>query len=221
MTASEWSASPEPGTMLEALRGKISSRKARLFACACCRQIAGGVFYSGFLEAAERHADGAVDDDGLAAACAVTRAIAEAPAGLPAWDGTGAMEYLDWVGANAAVPACAPAAGVSEATEAARWAAGVLGGEPVEAAQAAQSDLLRDMIGNPYRVTELDRRWLTSDAVALAAGIYADQAFDRLPVLADALMDAGCDSEDILAHCRSDGPHVRGCWVVDLVLGKE
>ena len=64
------------------------------------------------------------------------------------------------------------------------------------------------------------RRWLTSTVLGLARAIYADRAFDRLPILADALEDAGCDDADVLAHCRGDGPHVRGCWVVDLVLGK-
>ena len=48
-----------------------------------------------------------------------------------------------------------------------------------------------------------------------------DRAFDRLPVLADALQDAGCDNADILTHCRSGGEHVRGCWVLDLLLGKS
>ena len=61
----------------------------------------------------------------------------------------------------------------------------------------------------------------STDAVGVARAIYDDRAFDRLPILADALMDAGCDDEQILAHCRGPGPHVRGCWVVDLVLGKE
>ena len=65
------------------------------------------------------------------------------------------------------------------------------------------------------------RPWLTPDVVGLARGTYEETAFDRLPLLADALMDAGCDSEDILTHCRSEGPHVRGCWVVDLLLGKD
>ena len=68
---------------------------------------------------------------------------------------------------------------------------------------------------------ELDPSWLTSTVIALAEGIYSDRAFDRLPILADALEDAGCDHADILAHCRGDGPHARGCWVVDLILGKE
>jgi hypothetical protein len=63
--------------------------------------------------------------------------------------------------------------------------------------------------------------WLTSDALALARGIYAEEAFDRMPILAGALQDAGCDNDEILNHCRGPGPHVRGCWVVDLLLGKE
>jgi len=54
----------------------------------------------------------------------------------------------------------------------------------------------------------------------LARGIYEDWAFDRLPLLADALMDAGCADEDVIGHCRSDSPHVRGCWVVDWMLDK-
>jgi hypothetical protein len=66
----------------------------------------------------------------------------------------------------------------------------------------------------------VDPQWLTSTVAALAQGIYADRAFDRLPILADALQDAGCGNEDVLAHCRGAGPHARGCWVVDLLLGK-
>jgi hypothetical protein len=85
-----------------------------------------------------------------------------------------------------------------------------------------QRALLRDIFGNPFRPVTLDPRWLTSDVVALAQGIYADRAFDRLPILADALQDAGCEQEDILTHCREPQlTHVRGCWVVDLVLGKS
>jgi hypothetical protein len=86
---------------------------------------------------------------------------------------------------------------------------------------AVQARLLRCIFGNPYRPVSVGPSWLTSTAVALAEGIYADRTFDRLPILADALEDAGCGHADILAHCRGDGPHARGCWVVDLLLGKE
>jgi hypothetical protein len=84
-----------------------------------------------------------------------------------------------------------------------------------------QAVLVRDIFGNPFRPVAFDSRWRTEDVLGLARGIYEDRAFDRLPLLADALMDSGCDSDDVLSHCRSEGPHVRGCWVVDLVLGKE
>jgi hypothetical protein len=56
---------------------------------------------------------------------------------------------------------------------------------------------------------------------ALVPAIYDGRAFDRLPVLADALEEAGCQDADLLGHCRGAGPHVRGCWPVDLILGKE
>ena len=63
--------------------------------------------------------------------------------------------------------------------------------------------------------------WNDGTVRRITEGIYEERAFDRLPILHDALLDAGCDNEDILAHCRSAGPHVRGCWVIDLILGKE
>jgi hypothetical protein len=81
--------------------------------------------------------------------------------------------------------------------------------------------LLRDVFGHRAAPVGDPGPWRTADALALARGIYDEQAFDRLPLLADALMDAGCADERVIAHCRSDGPHVRGCWVVDLVLGRE
>ncbi len=81
----------------------------------------------------------------------------------------------------------------------------------------AQAGLLRDILGNPFRHTTLDPRWLTSTVRGLAQCIYADRAFDRLPIL----LDAGCYNEALLSHCHSPEPHVRGCWVIDLLLGKE
>jgi hypothetical protein len=89
---------------------------------------------------------------------------------------------------------------------------------------AAQCDLLRDVFGNPFRPVTFDPAWRTPTVVALARQM--DEAPDdrrdyaALPILADALQDAGCDSADLLDHCRGKGPHVRGCWALDLVLGK-
>ena len=84
-----------------------------------------------------------------------------------------------------------------------------------------QAVLAREIFGNPFRPVTLNPAWLTSTVLALANGIYSERAFDRMPILADALQDAGCDNEDILTHCRQSGEHTRGCWVVDLLLGKE
>ena len=87
---------------------------------------------------------------------------------------------------------------------------------------ALQSRLIRDIFGNPFRPVTLDPAWRTSTVRALAQGIYEERAFDRMPILADALQDAGCVSADIQAHCRDPQQvHVRGCWIVDLVLGKS
>ena len=83
-----------------------------------------------------------------------------------------------------------------------------------------QSSLLRDIFGNPFRPVTFDPAWRTDAAVGIAQAAYDSREFGNLPVLADALQDAGCDHPDVLAHLRGPGPHVRGCWVVDLVLGK-
>jgi hypothetical protein len=55
----------------------------------------------------------------------------------------------------------------------------------------------------------------------IARGIYEGHRFEDLPILHDALLDAGCDNQDVLDHCKDPGPHVRACWVLDLLLGKE
>ena len=84
----------------------------------------------------------------------------------------------------------------------------------------AHAGLLRDVFGNPFRPVAFDPGWRTEPVIALARQMYDGRDFGPMPVLADALDDAGCDHPDILSHCRGPGPHVRGCWVVDLVLGK-
>ncbi len=85
--------------------------------------------------------------------------------------------------------------------------------------------LLHESIGPLlFRPINLKPAWLTWNGgiiAKLAQSIYDERAFDRLPVLADALEEAGCTNADMLSHCRGPGPHVRGCWVVDLLLGKE
>jgi hypothetical protein len=87
--------------------------------------------------------------------------------------------------------------------------------------RAAQAELVRCIFGNPFRPVTPDPSWRTSTVVALAQQMYESRDFAAMPILADALQDAGCVDEAVLDHCRTDGPHVRGCWVVDLLLGKE
>jgi hypothetical protein len=98
-----------------------------------------------------------------------------------------------------------------------------LGDKPVALAAecSAQVGLVACIFGNPFRPITADAAWLTPTAVSLAQAIYDDRAFDRLPILADALEDAGCDNADLLNHCRLPGEHVRGCWPVDLLSGKQ
>ena len=81
--------------------------------------------------------------------------------------------------------------------------------------------LIRDIFGNPYRSVAFDPAWRTETATGLALKMYDEKQFAAMPILADALQEAGCEQPEILAHCREPGTHVRGCWVIDLVLGKE
>jgi hypothetical protein len=90
-----------------------------------------------------------------------------------------------------------------------------------KAEKQAQVRLLHDIIGNPFRPLTFTPAWRTAGAVALAQTMYDDRRFDDMPLLADALEEAGCTEEAILKHCREPGEHVRGCWVVDLILDKN
>jgi hypothetical protein len=197
MTEAEWLACEDPTPMLELVSGTAGGRKLRLFGVACSRRAWGRLDDLGraAVEVAEGHADGRAGSDALRAARLACRT-----------GGVGSAWY-----AAATRPAVAARnAALSAAT-----------GPAPGAERVAQAGLLRDILGNPFRPVKLDPAWLTSDVVTLARGIYEDRAFDRMPILADALQDAGCDNEDVLNHCRGPGPHVRGCWVVDLVLGEE
>jgi hypothetical protein len=87
--------------------------------------------------------------------------------------------------------------------------------------EEALCGIVRDVLGNPFRPVKFSPKWRTSTAVALAKQMYKSNDFGAMPILADALQDAGCGSEEVLGHCRdAKQTHVRGCWVVDGVLGK-
>jgi hypothetical protein len=84
-----------------------------------------------------------------------------------------------------------------------------------------QSPLLRDIFGNPFRPVTFDPAWRAADTSGIAARMYDSRDFSAMPILADALEEAGCTNPDLLLHAREPGVHIRGCWVVDLVLGKS
>jgi hypothetical protein len=102
----------------------------------------------------------------------------------------------------------------------AAWLATTVSGHD-DATQGELAALVRDIFGNPNRPLAVDPSWRTSTVLALAKTIHEDRAFDLMPILADALQDAGCGDADLLDHCRGPGPHARGCWVIDLLLGRE
>jgi hypothetical protein len=81
--------------------------------------------------------------------------------------------------------------------------------------------LLREQLGNPFRPYTFDPHWRTETVIALATGIEGERTFDRMPILADALEEAGCDERPMLDHLRGPGPHAVGCWVLDLILDRE
>lgn len=90
---------------------------------------------------------------------------------------------------------------------------------PIALPQSAIPNIIRDVFGNPFRLGRVDA--VLAAAASMAAAIYAERAFECLPILGDALEEAGCSDAEVLEHCRTPGLHVRGCWVVDLVLGKD
>lgn len=86
--------------------------------------------------------------------------------------------------------------------------------------QEAESNLVRDIFGNPFRPFSFRTEWRTEAVTLLAKHIYESRDFSAMAILADALEESGCSDEDILSHCRGNGPHVRGCHVIDMILGK-
>jgi hypothetical protein len=223
MTEAEWrTEDSRPQWMADFLgdrrtsRTKAGRRKLRLFACGCCR-VAWDVLPDDRLReavrVAERFADGLATKEELAASRAAVEGLRDdrGPFGKRP---TGVR-----VAVGMAVAATEPQASAAAFAMTATVAP-LAGRMRPAAAETYLCRLLRCVFGNPFRPVDVDRSWWSATAVGLARRIYEDRAFDRLPILADALEDAGCDEAGLLAHCRGDGPHTRGCWVVDLVLAK-
>jgi anti-anti-sigma factor len=204
-TAESWVADPDPYHRLEVLPGSVPARKRRLFAVACGRRIGhllGSAACRRAMEVAEAHADGGATDAELAAADAeASAAVADAE------------EHGRLTAATAAAGATADPDAGRAARRAAAWAGEVDGPAP-------QLSLVEDVFGDPFRATRFDPPWLTPAVRDLAWRIDNEADFDRMPELAAALAAAGCDDRELLAHGATPAGHVRGCWAVDLVLGR-
>jgi hypothetical protein len=211
--------------MLEFLRGKVSERRCRLFACACCRRIWGWMADERSrqaVEVCEDYADGRAGKKKLAAAAKALDA---------SWPSS-----LDASSLAAAVVVNACAGSLSQVAEwTPAYASGLLGRERGDYAERTerivQCDLLRDIFGNPFRPAPtigpavLD--WNRRVVVRLAQRAYDDRHcpdgtldLARLAVLADALEEAGVTDTLLLEHLRGPGPHVRGCFALDAILGQ-
>ena len=227
MTEAEWLACDHSMPMLRFLDGKGGERKLRLFTLGCCRRIEQLLPDSRCRKAidlVDAFAEAKTERRDLRIAEGAAEYYRDHPMELPEdrliVAGAGAIFQLSQDLPSFRLVAEA----ASDAVECSILAAGgnqLAATEGKRNESATQIKLLRCIIGNPFRPVTLDLSWQTANVVALAQGIYADRAFDRLPILADALEDAGCTERAILDHCRQPGEHVRGCWVVDLVLGKS
>ncbi len=233
MTEREWWAATEPRALVDWLffDALACDRKLRLLCLACCRRLERATRdwprakYLGLLE---DYADGKFDHFGLAQQLDPfdDELICPGP-----WTGHSLRrpEPRDFEDSLLYL-SCSVTAGTRERKTvdempyptAVLVRSAFLTPDAMQGEWIARGKLLHDIFGPlPFRDIAPDPAWLTSDVLALARGIYEEKAFDRMPILADALQDAGCDSDDILNHCRAEGwEHVRGCWVIDLLLGR-
>jgi hypothetical protein len=224
-TEAEWLACSDPLTMLEVLRAKASDRKVRLFAVGCCRLTLADSAPAPSrraVEVAERFADGLAGREELLRARSMAfRAalefqfkISEELRERGIWDfprrNVSDEEVRHYFVAEAAHPH--RPFGIGLLRHRLRWDHGLTEVAP---------HVIRDVLGNPFRPSMFDSCWQTRDVADLARAIYDGRDFGRMPDLADALQGAGCDDPEILRHCRGPGPHVRGCWVIDFILGKS
>ena len=241
MDEAEWLSGNDTYAMLRILGRKANDRKVRLFTCACCRsrwEELPDARSKNAVEVAESFADGIVSAQELEQAHQVASSVATHFLTL-------AQRSLEEAHGKERhfVKTAYALAGLVQAAEMAAcrishvypypWTIDCGGGLHAALSQEARAyasvfqgnnDLLRCISGNPFRPVTINPAWLAWNDWTIrriAQSVYDERAFDRMPVLADALEDAGCDNTDILNHCRSKGPHVRGCWAVDLLLGKE
>jgi hypothetical protein len=226
MTEPDWLAFGDSLPMLKYLRGRASDRKLRLFACACCRRVWGllpGDPNRALVAAVEGRPAGAFDDPGL------HEALLASSSQEHEWGSSQAYWAVKYLGRS--FYKLDPLSAAVEVVFRAARAAEDEGGGAVAAERAAQAGLLRDIFGNRFCPVAFDSAWLSwngGTVRALAQVAYDERTMPdgtldpaRLAVLADALEEAGCADAEILSHLRGPGPHVLGCWAVDLLLAKE
>jgi hypothetical protein len=208
MTEAEWLWAATPAEILDRLP-TATSRKRRLFCVACCWQVLTvypDPIISAALTSAEQYADGWERREVVSSAAGQLW-FAHSPARIA--DAVRALCRFGTDFDHNIVLSC-----LSSLHEQDR---------PDDIAEhAARQALLPELFGNPFRPVTFSPSWRTDTAITLASQMYESREFSAMPILADALQDAGCDNTDILNHCRdANQVHVRGCWVVDLVLGKQ
>lgn len=217
MTEAEWMQDNKPFKMVQHLGHTTSIRKLRLYCHACIVRILPRVTDARFQRAftvLEQSADGLALREEVNDVRGEVRDVAE---------GTGAdTAFYSSLIADDTVHAHYYTDSLMGAVtqEVIKASVGRKGKHIRKQEERGQAALLREIYGNPFRPVTFPPSWRTDTAVSLARTMYESRDFSAMPILADALQDAGCDSDDVLNHCRGEGPHVRGCWVVDLVLGK-
>jgi hypothetical protein len=237
VTETEWLACENPQPMQEFLRGKASDRKLRLFALACFRPYRFMLVPETLeaLEVAEKLAEGTVSpgerkqardraihaswnsDNTLRHSRGPAKDCVASSLGRNAYEAAvrvafvtrhlGVMSKKDWPADAFEVTEFGP--------RLVDWSAGK------REQEILQARLLRELFGNPFRPILPDPGWLDANVVGIARSMYEGRDFARMPLLGDALEDFGCVHEEVLDHCRGEVPHDRGCWVVDLILGKS
>jgi hypothetical protein len=246
MTEPEWLAAIYPCRMLDFFKGKLSERKLRLYAVACCRRVWPLLQMEAarrIVGLAEAYADGEADGAELRTAHDSSD-FAELPARSNGETEAGphlsvrAVEAIQSARALATSPFHIwDAVAIADATSLEptgdfffdpKRHNGGAGVPPDDAEAAEQAKILRELIGNPFRQVRIPSVCLTPTVATLAQATYDERTLPtgelntgRLAVLSDALEEAGCTDAEILTHLRSPGPHVRGCWALDLILGKE
>ena len=215
MTEAEWLTSDDPSAMTEFIRERASERKLQLFAVHTFRQLVHYLPHDlpqeiDLLEGlAERTAALHPERERVRASRRIRGWPFVSDRGPDTdhdddYNFVAILLYREQLSSLPASHAIAAASGVADSL----------------VQRPKQVVFLRDIFGNPFRTVVFSPDWRTDTAVTLAQQMYEARDFALVPILADALQDAGCDNSDVLDHCRGPSPHVRGCWVVDSVLGK-